>query len=539
MIHIANWTKVMIAVICALGVIYAVPNFLDEDLFSDVPAGLPGKQINLGLDLRGGAHLLMQVDSSVIVKDRLGDMMSEARGVLRGAKIRYHDLAVAGQTIVFRLADPAKAGVIEDELKALYQPSNFAALGAVEPEVVIEIGGDGAFTLRLTEQGINDRVGNAVEQIIRIMSLRIDPTGTLEPVIQRQGKDRVLLQVPGVSDAEVEKIKKRLKTQAKMTFHMLDQTNSVETALRGRVPAGSMLLPSNERRTDGQPIQYLVQKRVRVHGERLIDAQPSFDQNNNPVVSFRFDTIGGQKFGKVTANNVGRRLAIVLDNKVISAPTIQSPILGGAGIITGSFTVEETKDLSLLLRAGALPAPVTFLEERSVGPGLGQDSIAAGKIASAIGMVLVLVFMIVFYGLFGVFANIALFFNIALIAGMLSVLQATLTLPGIAGIVLTIGMAVDANVLIFERIREEVRNGRTPISAIDSGYRRAITTIIDANVTTLIAAILLYAFGSGPIKGFAVTLSIGLMTSMFTAVMVTRLIIILWLRRARPQLLPL
>ncbi len=538
MIHIATWTKVMIVVICALGVIYAAPNFLDKDLFTDVPAGLPGKQMNLGLDLRGGAHLLMQVDSDVIVKDRLGDMMSEIRGILRSARIRYRGLAVVGQTVVFRLLDPSKADVIGDELKALFQPTSFVGLGTTDPEVTIETGDDGSFTLRLTEQGINERVGNAVEQIIRIMSRRIDPTGTLEPVIQRQGKDRVLLQVPGVSDAEVEKIKKRLKTQAKMSFHLMDENNSVEAALKGRVPAGSMLLLSNDVGSTGQPIRYLVQKRVRVHGERLVDAQPSFDDSSRPVVSFRFDTIGGQKFGKVTANNVGRRLAIVLDNKVISAPTIQSPILGGSGIITGSFTVEETNDLSLLLRAGALPAPVTFLEERSVGPGLGRDSIESGKIASLIGMALVIVFMIIFYGLFGVFANIALFFNIALIAGMLSVLQATLTLPGIAGIVLTIGMAVDANVLIFERIREEVRNGRTPISAIDAGYRRAMTTIIDANVTTLIAAVLLYAFGTGPIKGFAVTLIIGLMTSMFTAIMVTRLIIVLWLRRTRPQVLP-
>jgi len=538
MIHIATWTKVMIVAICALGVIYAAPNFLDKDLFTDVPAGLPGKQMNLGLDLRGGAHLLMQVDSDVIVKDRLGDMMSEIRGILRSARIRYRGLAVVGQTVVFRLLDPSKADVIGDELKALFQPTSFVGLGTTDPEVTIETGDDGSFTLRLTEQGINERVGNAVEQIIRIMSRRIDPTGTLEPVIQRQGKDRVLLQVPGVSDAEVEKIKKRLKTQAKMSFHLMDENNSVEAALKGRVPAGSMLLLSNDVGSTGQPIRYLVQKRVRVHGERLVDAQPSFDDSSRPVVSFRFDTIGGQKFGKVTANNVGRRLAIVLDNKVISAPTIQSPILGGSGIITGSFTVEETNDLSLLLRAGALPAPVTFLEERSVGPGLGRDSIESGKIASLIGMALVIVFMIIFYGLFGVFANIALFFNIALIAGMLSVLQATLTLPGIAGIVLTIGMAVDANVLIFERIREEVRNGRTPISAIDAGYRRAMTTIIDANVTTLIAAVLLYAFGTGPIKGFAVTLIIGLMTSMFTAIMVTRLIIVLWLRRTRPQVLP-
>jgi preprotein translocase subunit SecD len=281
-----------------------------------------------------------------------------------------------------------------------------------------------------------------------------------------------------------------------------------------------------------------VERQVRVSGEHLVDAQPSFDQNNSPAVSFRFDAIGGKKFGAVTSKNVGRLLAIVLDAKVISAPRIQSPIVGGSGIITGSFSVRETNDLSLLLRAGALPAPLTILEERTVGPGLGRDSIEAGKIASIIGMILVLVFMIVSYGLFGILANVALFFNIALIMAVLSVIQATLTLPGIAGIVLTIGMAVDANVLIFERIREEVRNGRTPISAVDAGYRRALTTIIDANVTTLIAAVLLYSFGTGPIKGFAVTLSIGLLTSMFTAVMVTRLFVVLWLRRPRPQVLP-
>jgi len=312
----------------------------------------------------------------------------------------------------------------------------------------------------------------------------------------------------------------------------------VAQALRGRVPPGSMLLPSEEIGADGKPIQYLVRKRVRVSGDRLVDAEPSF-QDNRPVVSFRFDSVGGRKFGDTTKENVGKLLAIVLDKKVISAPRIQQPILGGSGIITGNFTVQETSDLALLLRAGALPAPLVILEERSVGPGLGRDSIEAGKIASIIGMALVIVYMVVSYGLFGVLADLALFFNIVLIIALLSVLQATLTLPGIAGIVLTIGMAVDANVLIFERIREEVRNGRTPISAIDAGYRRALTTIIDANVTTLIAAVLLYAFGTGPIKGFAVTLSIGLITSMFTAVMVTRLFVVLWLRRARPQVLPI
>ena len=289
---------------------------------------------------------------------------------------------------------------------------------------------------------------------------------------------------------------------------------------------------------DDEPQAYVIKKRVMLSGEHLIDAQATF-QDGQPVVSFRFDTSGSKKFGKVTTKNVNRPFAIVLDNKVISAPVIREPILGGTGIISGNFTVRSANDLALLLRAGALPAPLTVLEERTVGPGLGVDSIEAGKMASLIGICLVVIFMIICYGLFGIFANIALFFNIVLIVGALSVLQATLTLPGIAGIVLTIGMAVDANVLIFERIREEVALGRTPISAIDAGYKRALTTIIDSNLTTLFAALCLYSFGSGPIKGFSVTLAIGILTSMFTAIMLTRLLIVVWLRRRKPDVVPI
>jgi preprotein translocase subunit SecD len=283
----------------------------------------------------------------------------------------------------------------------------------------------------------------------------------------------------------------------------------------------------------------LIKRRVAVSGDRLIDAQPSFDQNNEPVVSFRFDSVGGKRFADVTRRNVNKPFAIVLDNRVISAPVIREPILGGSGQISGGFTTQEAKDLALLLRAGALPAPLDILEERTVGPGLGADSIAAGKFASSIGLILVIIFMIITYGLFGLFAVVALVVNILLILAVLSGLQATLTLPGIAGIVLTIGMAVDANVLVFERIREEVRGGRTPISAIDSGYSRAISTIVDANLTTLIAALILFNFGSGPIKGFAVTLMIGIVTSMFTAIMLTRLMISIWIKRRKPAEVPI
>jgi preprotein translocase subunit SecD len=373
-----------------------------------------------------------------------------------------------------------------------------------------------------------ERRQSVVEQSIEIIRRRIDETGTREPTIQRQGEDRILVQLPGVKDPE--RIKKLLGKTAKLTFHLVDPTTPLADAFQGRVPPGSVLLPAAE----GEGIShYVVRKRVRVSGERLIDAQPTFDQGR-PVVSFRFDTLGGKKFGDTTRDNVGKQLAIILDGAVISAPSIREPILGGSGIITGRFTVKEVQDLALLLRAGALPAPLTILEERTVGPSLGADSIA-----SLLGLVLVVAAMALVYTVFGIMADIALFINLVLIAGVLSLFQATLTLPGIAGIVLTIGMAVDANVLIFERIREEVRAGRTPISAIEAGYRRALTTIIDSNVTTLIAALLLLIFGSGPVKGFGVTLSIGIATSMFTAIMVTRYMVVTWLRQRRPSALPI
>ena len=533
MIQIANWNKILIAVICALGLLYAIPNFLDEELLAGVPGWLPGKQINLGLDLQGGSHLLLEVETDKVIKERLESMEDSTRRMLRAAKVLYRGLNVQGKSVVFHLRDPSNTETVKNELESEYQATGISPLGGPQQEVAVTVDNVGAFTLMLTEDAIRDMSRRSVEQSIEIIRRRIDEDGTKEPVIQQQGRTRILVQVPGEEDPE--EIKRKIGKVAKMTFHLVDQSASANPS-KSR---GSMLLPTDRLDANGKPIKMMVEKRVRVSGEHLVDAQPSFDQQNSPAVSFRFDAIGGRKFGDATSKNVGRLLAIVLDDKIISAPRIQSPIVGGSGIITGSFSIQETNDLALLLRAGALPAPLSILEERTVGPGLGRDSIEAGKFASIIGMILVLAYMIVSYGLFGILANVALFFNIALIMALLSAIQATLTLPGIAGIVLTIGMAVDANVLIFERIREEVRNGRTPISAIDAGYRRALTTIIDANVTTLIAAVLLYAFGTGPIKGFAVTLSIGLMTSMFTAVMVTRLFIVLWLRRARPQALPI
>jgi protein-export membrane protein SecD len=341
--------------------------------------------------------------------------------------------------------------------------------------------------------------------------------------------------VPGEKDPD--SIKRLLGQTAKLTFHLVDMETSPEQALAGNLPPGSVLLPSDEGDRTGGAMQYVVRKRVEVSGESLVDAQPTYYQNQ-PVVSFRFDSVGGRKFGNITRDHVGELLAIVLDDRVISAPRIDEPILGGSGIIRGSFTVQEANELAVLLRAGALPAPLEIVEERTVGPDLGADSIQAGKVAGVVAFIVVTAFMAIYYGFFGLIADVALVINLLLMVAALSVLQATLTLPGIAGIVLTMGMAVDSNVLIYERIREEARIGRTPIAAVDAGFREALRAIVDANLTTLIAAVLLYAFGSGPVRGFAVTLGIGIVTTMFTAITATRLMVATWLWRTRPAMLP-
>ena len=523
MLDFPTWKRILILFICGLGILYAGPNFLPDRTFEGLPEWMPGKTINLGLDLQGGSHLLLEVDTDAVVKERLENLVESVRKALRDARVRYRGLGIAGQNVVFRLREPEKIEAIRRQIQN------------IDRAVQINVDDSAGFTLTVPEQALKDQRVNAVNQSIEIVRRRIDETGTREPIIQRQGDERIIIQLPGVKDPE--RIKQLLGKTAKLTFHMI---NMGPMPASGRAPPGTRILPSDDEiGSDGKPRLYVVRKRVRVSGDTLVDAQATFDQNNQPVVTFRFDSVGGRKFCKVSKDNVGKLFAIVLDGKVISAPVIREPICGGSGQISGSFTVAQVQDLALLLRAGALPAPLTILEERTVGPGLGRDSIEAGKIASIIGVVLVVVFMVVVYGLFGLIANAALLLNIALIVALLSGLQATLTLPGIAGIVLTMGMAVDANVLIFERIREEVRAGRTPISAIDAGYRRALTTIIDSNLTTLIAAVLLFVFGSGPIKGFAVTLSLGIMTSMFTAIMLTRMLIVIWLRRTRPQTLPI
>lgn len=537
MLYFAKWKIGLVLALCLLGVVFAAPNFISEQSAARLPTWLPHKQINLGLDLQGGSHLLLEVEVDAVIVERLESLVDSIRTELRRERIGYTGLGVVddGRAVNVRIRQADRVDQALELIRGLgnpMAPDMFGQGGGVDIEVSEEA--DSLVTVTLTEQAVRERKRAAVEQSIEIVRRRVDEVGTREPTIQRQGEDRILVQLPGVKDPD--RIKRLLGKTAKLTFRLLDTTTTVEDARRGRIPPGSQILEADTQEEGAA--EYVVRKRVYVSGENLVDSQPTYDQGR-PVVSFRFDAVGGKRFGDVTKENVGRPLAIVLDSKVISAPQIREPILGGSGIITGNFTVQQANDLAVLLRAGALPAPLKILEERTVGPDLGADSIRAGKIAGVLAFVFVMIFMGMAYGLFGLAADIALLVNIALIAGALSLLQATLTLPGIAGIVLTIGMAVDANVLVFERIREEMRTGKTPFAAVEAGYRRALTTIIDANVTTLIAAILLFEFGSGPVKGFAVTLAIGIVTSLFTAITVTRLMIVQWLRQRRPAALPI
>src|SRR5213080_3525177 len=525
MLYFANWKVLLICGACLLGVLLSLPNLFTPAQLSYLPHFIPKKQVALGLDLRGGSYLLLHVDVDAAQRERLNSITDSVRNTLRDAHIGYTGLNVEGDAITFTIRETDR---VEDAKRELAK---------IDPDLTVEIAPDGTGTMKFSPVATETRRRQAVEQSIEIIRRRIDETGTKEPTIQREGQNRILVQLPGVDNPE--HVKALLGRTAKLTFQLVDQSVSVEDARKGRLPPGDEILSAEEGRGNrGGASAYVVRKRVMVGGDTLTDAQATF-QNNEPVVSFKFDGAGARRFGDATRENVGKPFAIVLDNKVISAPVIREPILGGSGIISGSFSVQSASDLALLLRAGALPAPITILEERTVGPDLGTDSIHAGAIASIVGVALVVIFMVLFYGLFGVFADIALFFNLCLMMAALSLLGATLTLPGIAGIALTMGMAVDANVLIYERIKEELRSGRTVLSSLEAGFTRAFGTILDSHVTTLVAGILLYWLGSGPVKGFAVTLSIGVLTSLFSAILVTRLQIVTWLRRYKPKAIPL
>lgn len=534
MLYFSRWKTVSIWAVVLLGVVFAIPNLFTQSFRESLPSWIPDRPMTLGLDLQGGSHILLAVDRQDLINERLQSARDDIRTQLRDAKIGYTGLSGTGRTVQVRIREANELDKAREALKALTSPINAGLFGAGNvTEMSLDEPEPGILRYTLTDGGIDYRMASAVTQSIEVIGRRVNELGTTEPTIQRQGSDRVLVQVPGLQDPQ--RLKDLLGQTAKLTFQMVDQSMPVQEAIQGRPPAGSTVLYS----ADDPPVPYLIEDRVIVSGENLTDAQATFaQQTNEPVVSFRFDTKGAARFGQATQQNVGRLFAIILDNQVISAPQIREPILGGTGQISGNFTSQSANDLAVLLRAGALPADLTIVEERTVGPSLGADSVAAGEIASIIAGVLVVTFMLLAYGTLGIIANLALAANVVLIIAILSVLGATLTMPGIAGIVLTVGMAVDSNVIIYERVREERRWGRSLVQSLDTGFSRALATIIDANFTTFIAAVILFYMGTGPVKGFAVTLAIGIITTVFTAFTLTRWMIAFWLRRAKPKELP-
>ena len=531
MLYFTRWKALAIILTALVVCLCAVPNFFPEARVKTWPLWAQ-RHLVLGLDLQGGSYLLLEVDSNYIKKEKLDQIRDDVRRVLRENKIVYTGLSVRNDAVEVRISKDTEQPTALSKLRDLSQPLGGLLGSNGQRSLEVADAGNGTIRLTVPPAAVTDRVRQTIEQSIQIVEKRVNELGTVEPVIQRQGTDRILVQVPGLQDPT--RLKELLGKTAKMEFRMVDESVLPDAATQGKIPADDELLSE----VTGQKI--VVRKQVLVSGGDLSDAQTSFDQRSGePVVSFKFNSSGARKFATATTDGVGQRFAIVLDNQVISAPVIREPIIGGQGQISGSFTVQSANDLAILLRAGALPAPLTVIEERTVGPGLGQDSIEKGELAAYVGSILVIVFMLVTYRLFGLFANIAVTINVAMIFGVLSLLNATLTLPGIAGIVLTVGIAVNSNVLIYERIREEIRGGRNAISAIDAGFKRALATILNSNITTFIAAAVLFYIGTGPVRGFAVTLGIGILTTVFTAFTLTRLIVAGWVRWKRPQSVPI
>ena len=550
MLQFSLWQKILIWSVCALGILFALPNafYTRVEIKNDIaealskglqissdditnskkwPSFLPSNLVNLGLDLRGGAHLLAEVKVEDVYAQRLDAMWQEVRDILRAER---NDIGTirrqGGRDDQLRVKISKIAGMDKaiSAVETLARPvASLSGVGSKD----IEVSSDQEILIiefsEAEKLALNTRT---MEQSLEIIRRRVDEVGTREPTIQKQGERRILIQVPGIGSAS--ELKTLIGTTAKLGFYKVIRQTSNANELGN---ARTQTLPAR----DEAGVFYVLDKTAVVTGEELVDAQPSFNQNGQPSVSFRFNPGGARKFGNYTSDNVGSLFAIVLDNEVISAPQIREAITGGSGQITGNFSVQESSDLSILLRAGALPAPMRFEEERTIGPELGQDSIDAGKIACMIAFAAILLFMFLSYGLFGLFANIALIINVSLLFGLLSIIGATLTLPGIAGIVLTVGMAVDANVLIFERIKEELKVAKTPYRAIELGYERAFSAILDANITTFIAALILFLMGSGPVRGFSITLGLGIITSVFTAIYVTRLLIAVWFDWQRPK----
>jgi SecD/SecF fusion protein len=519
----------IIVIVALVGLLYTIPNFLSKDQLAAWPAFLPKQTVTLGLDLQGGSYLLLEVNRQGIINDRLTELRRDARNILANQNGIGNIITVNAKALSIELTDPTQRQKADQVLQALQNNVGGSVIGVGgTPELAFTDTPDGKITIALTDDGVTQRMGSLVTQSMEVIRKRIDQLGTTEPQIQREGSDRVLVQVPGFQDSA--RLKEIISKTARLTFHLVYPNMTAAQAKQQGLPAGTEIVPSQD---GGDELLY---DDVALGGESLVDAQPGFDsQNSRSVVTFRFDTRGAVTFGDITSKNVGRRFAIVLDNQVITAPVIQTPITGGTGQISGNFTSQSANDLAVLLRAGALPASLDIVEERSVGPSLGADSIRSGITAGIVAAVLVVSFMVVAYGLFGFFADISLMLNIILILASLSLLGATLTLPGIAGIVLTLGMAVDANVLIYERIREELNSGKSVLAGIDAGFKRAWGTIIDSHLTQLIAAVVLFFLGSGPVQGFAVTLGLGILTSLFTAYTVTLYFVGWWYRARRPK----
>jgi preprotein translocase subunit SecD len=549
MLNLPRWQVIGIIAITALAALFALPNLLPGSVLDVLPGWYAQSRINLGLDLRGGAHFLLEADLRSVMNERLTNLSDSVRGELRKNQVTFKEITIqGGSSVVVVLRDEAQRA------KAL------EAIRAVDPSLAVSGNGD-TIQLAYAAQDLYRKKKEVIDQSIEILRRRVDETGTIEPTIVRQGDDRILLQVPGIKDTT--DLKRKINQTAKLTFHLVNEDVSLAGGLPATLPPTTTLIPTREgmqslRATNPkaydeilaanprmtpeqicrrfQPQCLPVFKRVVVGGEDLDDAKATFEhQNNRPIISFTFNSAGGRAFCAATRQNIGKRLAIQLDNEIISAPVVQSAICGGSGIITGQFTTQQTQEQALLLRSGALPATLTIIEERTVGADLGADAIHAGTVAAVVGTVLVMLFMFITYGpLFGGFANLAMSVNMLLVFAGMSVLGASLTLPGIAGLVLTVGMSVDSNVLIYERVREERNNGRSAFSALATGYDRALTAVIDSNLTALIAGVLLFGFGSGPIRGFATSLSLGLLTHLFTATVFTRMLLAVWVRWRRP-----
>ncbi|WP_293902835.1 protein translocase subunit SecD [Phenylobacterium sp.] len=531
MINVTRWKVIVVVLATLFGIFFTLPNLLPASVRDALPAFVPHKTLALGLDLQGGSYLLYEVDTAALRNEKLTGLTEDARTTLTKAQIPFTGLSVVSGEVNVRISDPnqvaAAAAALRQEVGA---PLAGAAGGR---EVAVSLMADQRVRIAFVGQAFESQATKAVTQSIEVIRRRIDELGTKEPDIRQQGSGRIMISAPGESDPA--KLRDLVGKTAKLTFQMVDVNADPIEAQQGRAPPGSMIVPGDDRAP-----YYVVKRRPVVTGEMLTDAQGTFDnQTARPVVSFRFNAIGAKKFGEATTENIGKPFAIILDNKVISAPTINGAITGGSGIITGNFTTESANNLAILLRAGALPAPLKVQEQRTVGAELGADSIRAGAISLMIGAAAIIVFIVLAYGLFGIFAAFALIVNVLLILGIMSMTQATLTFPGIAGLILTLAVAVDANVLIYERIRDEAHAGRPPIMALEHGFSRALVSIIDANITSLISAIIMFLFGAGPIRGFAWTLLIGVFTSVFTAVVITQLLIGWWFQATKPKKLPI